>query len=183
MRKLPGVARTLTWSYRSRLLGIRSEAEFAVARVLSIDLDRATRIEAAAAAVTIAQARTVTTSDTFLTEVFAVDGGDPRPPLGLDPAAYRNQGKVRDAFATILNRPREQWFTPASLVAQTEPMWSARTALRDAMVAHGVPGWTRLADADPCPFCRGLADGTVLPPGVDMKQHPGCSCVQQPLLR
>lgn len=181
MRK---VARTLTWAYRARLLGIRGDTETTVARVLSIDsLDKSTRVEAAAAAVAVGQARTVGTADSFLTEVFAVEAGDARPPLGLDPATYRNQGKVRDAFATILARPRGQWLTAARMVAQSEPMWSARTALRDAMVEQGAAGWTRLADVDPCPFCRSLADGTVLPAGVDMKQHPGCSCVQQPLLR
>lgn len=181
---MPGVARTLTWAYRLRLLSIRAQAETAVARTLAAGLDNATRVEAAAAAVALAQTQAVGTADTFLADLYAVDRGTSRPPLGLDPDAYRNPGKLRDAYATILARPREEWFTAARLVAQSEPMWAARTALRDAMVGQGdVAGWTRMTDAEPCPMCRGLADGEVRPPHVDMKQHPGCSCVQQPRLR
>lgn len=180
---MPGVSRTLAWAYRLQLIGLRDNAANAIARLLTIDIDHGTRVEAAAAAVATAQSLAATTADRFLADIYVVAQGDPRPPLGLNPEQYRNPGKLRDAYATILTRPREEWFTAARLVAQTEPMWSARTALRDAMTEQGTPGWTRLADADPCPLCRSLADGTVLPAHADMKQHPGCSCVQQPLLR
>jgi hypothetical protein len=50
-----------------------------------------------------------------------------------------------------------------------------------AMAGHAATGWVRQLDADPCPACRGWADGQVRPVSTRMARHPGCGCIQAPV--
>lgn len=66
-------------------------------------------------------------------------------------------------------------------LGQSEPLRASQLALTDGMRRREVRGWTRVTSGAPCVVCAGLADGSVMPPDVDMYHHPGCSCVAQPV--
>ena len=60
---------------------------------------------------------------------------------------------------------------------------AGRQAYQEGLQGHGVERWTRQTSSDnPCPLCTDLADGTVLSVDQEMIDHPGCSCVAEPVI-
>lgn len=71
-------------------------------------------------------------------------------------------------------------------IAANEPVSAAQQAAVKAYHAHGVTGYRRGLDADPCELCVWLAKkhldplGFVYPSSKPMYKHPGCQCVPIP---
>jgi hypothetical protein len=105
----------------------------------------------------------------------------PTPPLGLRPNRLQvDQSRMaRDIDRiTTLKDPSDslgQW-------ARSEPLLTVATAIQVAMSARGVEGWTRRLSGASCPLCTRWADGQTRPTSVSMVRHPGCDCIQQPVL-
>lgn len=141
--------------------------------------------EALALVVGQSQRAMVPAADRFLADFLTLEKADPTPAVGLAPAAYVTTDKTIRAYRTAQQRHgREQLHTALSHIVNSDITWSARTAQRDAMdVQQDVDGWRRMAGSNPCPMCRELADGSVLPPSVDVAAHPSCSCIATPSVR
>lgn len=71
-----------------------------------------------------------------------------------------------------------------SRLAHAEPIDAAAKTWETFIMtdtAHGVTGWRRQLDADPCELCTAWAgSGDVFPVSTGMLRHPGCACVQVP---
>lgn len=138
--------------------------------------------EAIVALVATGQRQAATRADRFLADYLTIELGEGRTVVGVDPDDYTRTDKTVRAIRTAAALHTGPRLTVVRRqIVENEILWSARTAQRDAMTATPeVDGWRRLTDADPCPMCRGLADGSVLPPEVDMVAHPSCACVAVP---
>ncbi|HET7386135.1 MAG TPA: hypothetical protein VFJ19_05645 [Nocardioidaceae bacterium] len=68
-------------------------------------------------------------------------------------------------------------------IARAEPLRHLQLASLSAYTEHGVPGWVRGLDADPCQLCTWWwREGRVWPMTHRMPQHPGCTCQPVPVL-
>lgn len=105
----------------------------------------------------------------------------PTPPLGLRPNRTQvDQSRMaRDIDRlTTLDDPTDslgQW-------ARSEPLLTVATAVQVGMQRRGIERWTRGLSGASCPLCTGWADGVARPTSVRMVRHPGCDCIQQPVL-
>jgi hypothetical protein len=59
---------------------------------------------------------------------------------------------------------------------------AGRGALRQLMIASpSIDGWHRVTGADTCARCAELT-GVLLAPDAPLDRHPGCSCLQEPVV-
>lgn len=98
-------------------------------------------------------------------------------PLGLQ-SATADPLRLETALDTALSDTGNAPQISLPLVGESEPLHAGQLAMTDGMQKHGVRGWTRGASATACVYCASLADGSVLPPSVQMASHAGCSCTQ-----
>jgi hypothetical protein len=106
----------------------------------------------------------------------------PTRPLGLRPDPIQSDqarmGRDIDRLISTIDEPAEalgQW-------ARSEPLLTVATAVQTGMKGHGIERWTRGLSGQSCPLCTGWADGVARPVTVSMVRHPGCDCIQQPVL-
>lgn len=159
-------------------------------RFSSGEIDR--RSFEAATAIVIARARQrgVTLADLALTADIIRHGGRLEAPLAIE-APDSDLDRLQTSIATVLDEDIASVETPEDLMAsqrlrlgrlaRDSTAEAAVFGMTTAMVQRSVPGWVRETDPDPCPVCRGLADGVVRSPRVVMKRHAGCACVQRPV--
>lgn len=149
----------------------------------------------ALAAATVARANrtAVELADVGLVAEYLRQLREPVAPLGLAPdAAHVDVHRLRDELIAVLDDRPKVADTAENLrlsrrarlaaVGRAEPLVTFALSMRTAMLTRGVAGWTRVIGPGACPICVGLADGVVRAPGTFMARHPGCSCVQQPVL-
>lgn len=148
-------------------LGVYSEKAFAVL---------------AAGVIAVARAQAVALADVGLaTELTKLWQRYVTPiGLGLDPNESLDAAEA--ALAETTDSPAWQVNAAAALgvLARSQVYNAAQTAYQEGMRIHGVELWTREADADACPVCLGLADGTELSTRTPMYRHKGCGCTQRP---
>lgn len=163
-----------------RVLGVQLADATAAAALAAHDrLGSRAFAAAGAALIARAQVRAVDLSAAFLADLLTLELRRPTAAPALDPGAYADPDHLGRALRTAAGDPAS-----VARVARSEPLWAARTSLRDGMTASGqIDGWRRLTGARVCPFCAALADGSVLPPWVDVRTHPHCSCVALPVVR
>ena len=134
-------------------------------------------------------------ADRALADQLATILGREQVPLGLVPPDD-DADRLADATTTALDRHDQepsatstfQTATAATAfalarLAFAEPLTAGRDAHQAAMAERDVPGWTRNTGPDPCELCASLDDGSVLPPGTRMADHPGCACTAVPVIR
>jgi hypothetical protein len=106
-------------------------------------------------------------------------------PLGL-PADRVDQARMVRAVGTILAfDPKTVDLTVSrqlrfGRLAVAEPAAQLQDTMHRAMAGHGVTGWVRQTDSDPCPLCTELADGVVRSFRSKMSRHEGCVCIPRP---
>lgn len=179
MNRFDRAVRRLTGASRREVLALlaqfeageidQADFEVAVALVISRSQVRASRLGDLGAAALV--------SDLMRTLVS---------PLGL-PADRVDQSRIVRAVGTLLR------FDPKTVglaesrqlrfgrIAVAEPAAQMQQTMQTAMRAHGVSGWVRQTDAEPCPLCTELADGKVRPMTVSMTRHEGCVCYPRPV--
>jgi len=105
-----------------------------------------------------------------------------------DRTVTRLQGASRTLTAS-LDEPGD---TRAHIerIAISEPVNALQQTTVDALARHGVTGYRRGTDADPCKLCTWLVKahldpaglGYIYPTGQPMHRHTGCRCVPVPVL-
>lgn len=106
----------------------------------------------------------------------------PTPPLGLRPDPVQvDQARMGGDIDAITSRNAAP-LDELGAWARSEPLLTVATAVQGAMVARGIQRWTRGLSGVSCPLCVGWADGVARPTSVRMARHPGCDCIQQPVL-
>ena len=118
--------------------------------------------------------------------------GNTVPPLSLDlPEEF--VGPITTGIDTIVSgidwpAVREDDDEALAVIKRVQrfataiPLDAGEAVQTEALCKRDVVLWTRGTDANPCPLCRGLADGTVLPLRAQMIRHPNCCCVRLPIL-
>lgn len=105
-------------------------------------------------------------------------------PVGISPtqADLRRWTKAARAITADLDkRPPQTLESRTQRLASSEAVASLQRAMQEAYAAHGVTGYRRGLDADPCELCQWLyKDGFVYPINRPMHKHPGCQCVPIP---
>lgn len=148
----------------------------------------------AATSVATHNAQATVLADLALAAALTAALGVPVPPLGLGPDPS-DRTRLRGSLGTLLARGRDLALPGADetdravavgrmvrRLGRAEPLDAGRRAYTAGMRQRPeVIGWARVTGPDPCPLCRSLDDGSVLPPEVPMAHHPGCSCVAQPV--
>lgn len=148
----------------------------------------------AATSVATHNAQATVLGDLALTAALTTALGVPVPALGLSPDPS-DRTRLRGSLGTLLARGRDLVLPGADdtdravavgrmlrRLGRAEPLDAGRRAYAAGMRQRPeVIGWTRVTGPDPCPLCRSLDDGSVLPPEVPMAHHPGCACVAQPV--
>lgn len=74
-------------------------------------------------------------------------------------------------------------------LARAEPVNAMQQAIVAAWDAHGIRGWRRGTDPDPCELCVWLVKAHLDPAGIGyvyptsrkFHQHPGCRCIPVPV--
>lgn len=103
-------------------------------------------------------------------------------PVGLTPPDSTQDGLVA-ALRDMLASPQYELDADRAVevLARAEVLAAAQDAYSTGLVAHGVPGWTRVPNSTACQMCRDLS-GDVLPSSVPMFHHKGCGCTQRPVI-
>ncbi|UYM04216.1 hypothetical protein [Solicola gregarius] len=106
-------------------------------------------------------------------------------PLGLslpdDVAEVQRLTKAVTTLSEALDDP-ESLEPRVVRVARSEPVNAMQQGVVRAYAEHGVGGYRRGLDADPCPLCQWLyKDGYVYPGGTPFHRHPGCQCEPVPV--
>ena len=127
-------------------------------------------------------------SDVAVAQEATRQRGERVRPLGLRPTAEQiDHDRIRaDVDRILAERPAVDDLAASQearlrRLARSEPLLTAAATVHTAMERHGATGWTRLVDRDPCPVCRGWADGVTRAATVRMARHLGCGCIQQPV--
>ena len=128
------------------------------------------------------QARAATQASRALREVMELDTGRTRNIVSPTPSELVDQSRTAAALATILAGRPEAFRGRTVRMARGEVERVARDSQTAGMAAaEDIVGWTRRTDSSPCALCRSLDDGAVLPADQRMVDHPGCSCIAQPV--
>lgn len=170
---------------RSRVLALWASHEAGT-------IDRGEFVDAAAAAIAAGNERAAATADVALAVMLARRLDDDAGPAGVarpDGDADRLAGAVDEVLdadidtATSDEELRASRESRLGRLAAAEPLAAGQDAFMAAMAARRVSGWVRVTDPDPCPLCATLADGRVRPPTVQFARHPGCGCIQRPVMQ
>ena len=163
-------------TYRDRTRRLADEAQTAVLE----QHDRRAPMPLLVTLLVRHNARATALADLALTATLLRALRRPLPALGLG-LPDDEPDRLTQALTTLFddtNEPRPR----LARLARAEPLAAGRRAYTAGMVERDVPGWRRRTGTDPCPLCRTLDDGSVLPPSVPMADHPGCSCTPVPVL-
>lgn len=115
-------------------------------------------------------------ADTALAAFLTAYYRRPVPALGIVPPDVDHEPRVRELIDQ--DAPEEQWHSYGRGAALSR----AQKAYGAAMTARpDITGWTRVLEAEACPVCTDLA-GPTLPDTATMWHHPGCGCVQRPVV-
>lgn len=155
-------------------------------------MTRAAFVGVAAARIAAADRRAVSLADVALAAQLMAALREPVAPLGLE-ASSADQRRIAGALTSVLDadvlaegdeldrsvRARVQ------RLAGNEPLLAASSAMTAGMTMRSdvVRGWQRSTSPGACELCTGWANGGTFPPHASMARHPGCSCVQQILIR
>jgi hypothetical protein len=158
-------------------------------------IDRDELVAVVAATIAAGNANAYALADRALADQLAAILGRPQTTLGLAPPDD-DADRLVDATTTTLDRHGQEPSAASTFETATaatafalgrlafaEPLIAGRTAHQAAMVERDVPGWTRDTGPSPCELCASLDDGSVLPPGTRMADHPGCACTARPVIR
>lgn len=121
-------------------------------------------------------------ADRFLADFITIKTEFRPNLLGIDTTPPPN--RIAAALRTALDRAEEQARSTIRRIAHHESAQAGRDALTQAMRrSPQVRGWTRVSTASACNLCASLTDGKVIGLAIAMVDHPGCACVQQPILK
>ena len=178
---------------RDVLVGVSAATRVRVLRLWDLHeagvVDRDEFVEAAAAVIAVGNEQAVSAADVELAVQLAVD--DDVDPVGVDRPAgdvdrlMLSVGTVLAADVVTADTAEQMSESRAARLGRlsaAEPLAAGQDGFMAAMAARAVPGWIRVTDSDPCPLCQTLSDGRVRPPTVPFVRHPGCTCMQQPVL-
>lgn len=100
--------------------------------------------------------------------------GGPGRPLTDEPRLAKVSTLILHDHAALKTDP----LPSLTRLAHSEPMGAARMAAKRGMEARGIPSYTWLLDADPCPICA--ARTGPVPVAVHPFSHPHCGCLPIP---
>lgn len=174
-------------SWQDELLRLADGADRATAALLRRWREGAMREDAFAGGVvyTISWANQVATirADLALAAFLSRWFDSDVPALGLG-APEGDLARLEKAMETLMG---ELPTTPdpearLSRLSRAEPLEAGRAGFHTAMQERRVPGWRRATAGAACELCRRWAAGGVFPVSTSMLSHPGCSCVQEPVM-
>ena len=193
---------SLTETYRRKAAQISNRlvatAQLAWLEMMPADLDRERWVAITTVRVAQAQRQQVRLAGAYLTTFVLTETGTRRP-VRLDSEPYVNVSRdgrgLQDQLRAPLIAVRQALQDGASFLEAlhvghervrvavgTNVDAAGRNAISDALVSEDVfVGWQR-ALAGTCGACAGAAVGKQ-GVGLAFKVHPGCRCVQEPLVR
>lgn len=170
-----------------RMVELGRRAETAVsalwAAVQAGDLEAAVFVPAAAELVRTVNTIAETAADVAVWTELARAGVNAAIP-GTVAAAATDPARITAGLQTILDGPADAAETRLARYAKAEPRTAAQNRA-GALIADqpNVIGWRRGLDPDPCQLCQWWSrDGTTWPKRHPMPTHPGCACVQIPVI-
>lgn len=109
-------------------------------------------------------------------------------PLGMMPSPVEH-ARLTDAAQTLADDldSADDLSPRVERLAASEAVGAAQDSLRQSYEQHGVTGYRRGLDSDPCELCSWLAKrhldplGYVYPITSPMSRHPGCCCSPIPV--
>lgn len=117
-------------------------------------------------------------ADAAVAKLLTAETGSPVMPVGV--IAVDAAARLGKALDTVLANPNGDMavrrFANAATLEAAQLGWG--NALRQQ---PGVTGWTRETRPGACEICQRLT-GTVLSLSTPIYHHPGCHCVQKPVL-
>lgn len=111
------------------------------------------------------------------------------PPSGLPPLSRVTSHSTLDgaeqAVRTIMEGPSPERAVRLERLGRASVAQSGQDSRGQALeLSPMVEGWYRGLDSDPCQLCRWwFRDGHIWPTSHSMPRHPGCCCVQVPVLQ
>ena len=156
------------------------------------NVSRAQFVALAAARIAAADRRAATLADVALAAQVMAALGEPVAPLGLT-AENADQARLAGALGVVIDAPVAAEGEALDLsvrsrvqrLAGNEPLLTAAAAMREGMTLRidVVSGWQRSTSPGACELCSGWSHGGPFPPQAPMARHPGCTCVQQIVIR
>lgn len=124
-------------------------------------------------------------SDSLAAELLGV------APLGIAPApsVQVRHAKAVDTLTKTLDTAPESLLPRATRLTSSEAVEALGRGLVDSYARHGIHGYVRGLDADPCELCVWLKKehlrpgGFIYPTTQPMHRHPGCCCSPIPVLQ
>ena len=106
------------------------------------------------------------------------------PSSALVPVSAVAEQRAAGAVATVLAGPPEQVRTRLERLTRSAVVRAGQDTRAQAVARDpNVKGWRRGLDSDACQLCRWWwRSGRVWPKDHHMPRHPGCSCVQVPVV-
>lgn len=119
----------------------------------------------------------------YVETMAALTGAAPAP-APLVPVSAVAEQRAATAVATIAAGPPEQVRTRLERLARSAVVRAGQDTRARALARDkNVEGWKRGVDSDSCELCRWWwREGRVWPKDHHMPRHPGCSCVQVPVV-
>lgn len=120
----------------------------------------------------------------------AVLTGEPATGMMPDDATVEQLRKAAQTLADDLDGP-DPVAPRLERLAVSETVNAAQQGLVKAYESHGITGWRRATDADPCELCVWLVKAHLDPEGIgyiypvtqSFHRHPGCCCTPVPATR
>lgn len=139
-----------------------------------------------AAVINTGNAAASTLADAYVSAHIEHMAGVPTPAIGVPPAD--DTARLVSVVDGILADRDDDQDTAAMRIkrlAHSEPLQAAQESTIKAIAAQPeVIGWRRQMDADPCELCQWWwAGGRIYKPTTVFRQHPGCNCQPQPVIR
>lgn len=145
-----------------------------------VSLDAVPELAAVVAELGGVQAAALTTAELELVISSAVG----RPVSLPEPGSFVDGQKIQAAAATVVAGPADELEQRLARLARSVVARAGQDAREQGIRSSpAVEGWTRGLDSKSCELCGWWwREGRVWPKSHHMPRHPGCTCVQVPVI-